>query len=84
MYDARIGGGFPFVPPRPGCAAADECHGAGSAAPAPSLNGTGASLRNSGNLQPKGKQKTKGSKAHPKKGRKAGKKRHHERKGGRR
>jgi hypothetical protein len=87
MYDARTGGGFPFVPPRPGCAAADECHGAGSAAPAPSLNGTGASLGSSGNLQPKGKQKTRGSgKAHQKKkkGRKAGKKRHQERKGERR
>ena len=29
-YDARAGGGFPAPPPPPGCAAADECHGAGS------------------------------------------------------
>ena len=30
FYDARAGGGFPAPPPPPGCAAADECHGAGS------------------------------------------------------
>jgi hypothetical protein len=33
IYDARTGGGFPFVAPPPGCAAADECHGASSSAP---------------------------------------------------
>ena len=27
IYDARVGGGFPFVNPAPPCAAADECHG---------------------------------------------------------
>jgi hypothetical protein len=33
IYDARSSGGFPAEPPNPQCAAADECHGAGSAAP---------------------------------------------------
>ena len=82
IYDARAGGGFPFVAPKPGCAAADECHGAGNATPTPTLNGTGANLGASGNLQPQGKHKSKGAKK--KKSRKTGRKRHDEKKGGRR
>ncbi len=35
IYTAREGGGYPFDPPRLPCAASDECHGAGTAAPAP-------------------------------------------------
>ena len=35
IYDARSGGGFPFVPPPPPCVAADECHGPSSSAPEP-------------------------------------------------
>jgi hypothetical protein len=35
IYDAREGGGFPFVPSPVPCKASDECHGPGSLAPAP-------------------------------------------------
>jgi sugar lactone lactonase YvrE len=35
IYDAREGGGFPYVNPPVQCQASDECHGAASAAPAP-------------------------------------------------
>ena len=61
IYDARSGGGFPFVNPAPECAAADECHGAGAAAMATPSNGSGAHL-GAGNFSEKsqtshGKQK---------------------------
>jgi hypothetical protein len=45
MYDARTGGGFPFVPPALPCPAADECHGDSSAPPAPPQIGSSAALR---------------------------------------
>jgi hypothetical protein len=51
IYDARSGGGFPFSAPLPGCAAADECHGAGSSAPSPLTAGSGAELGSRGNAQ---------------------------------
>jgi hypothetical protein len=35
VYDARAGGGFPYVPPVVPCKASDECHGAGSVVPSP-------------------------------------------------
>jgi hypothetical protein len=35
IYDARAGGGFPFVPPPVSCKASDECHGPGTEAPGP-------------------------------------------------
>ncbi|HEY5053059.1 MAG TPA: hypothetical protein VII45_06580, partial [Solirubrobacterales bacterium] len=35
IYDAREDGGFFVIPPPPSCAASDECHGSGSAAPTP-------------------------------------------------
>ena len=35
FYDARTGGGFPYVPPAAPCEAADECHGEGSSPPTP-------------------------------------------------
>jgi hypothetical protein len=35
IYDARAGGGFPYISPPPPCKASDECHGAGSPAPPP-------------------------------------------------
>jgi Fibronectin type III domain len=39
IYDARAEGGFPANPPRPPCAASDECHGPGTvAAPPPPIN----------------------------------------------
>ena len=44
FYDARSGGGFPAPAPPPPCEAADECHGAGSAAPSPMQIETGATL----------------------------------------
>jgi len=37
LYDAREGGGFFIVPPRPACAASDECHGP-SSVPGPPPN----------------------------------------------
>ena len=44
VYDARIGGGFDVVPDLGNCAAADECHGAGSSpVPTPEI-ATGAHL----------------------------------------
>jgi hypothetical protein len=51
IYDARSGGGFPFVKPPPGCAAADECHGPGSSPIAVPPSGTGAPLGDQGNLR---------------------------------
>jgi hypothetical protein len=45
IYDARAGGGFVFDPHSPPCAASDECHGAGTKAPAaptiPTYTGSG-------------------------------------------
>jgi hypothetical protein len=39
VYDAREGGGFPYVPPAASCKASDECHGAASQpGPAPGIN----------------------------------------------
>ncbi|HET7416808.1 MAG TPA: fibronectin type III domain-containing protein [Solirubrobacterales bacterium] len=35
IYDARVGGGFFKLPPEVPCAAADECHGAGTPIPPP-------------------------------------------------
>jgi hypothetical protein len=49
FYDARAGGGFPAPAPPPPCAAADECHGAGSSGSAPLQNGSGAALGAGGN-----------------------------------
>jgi hypothetical protein len=40
IYDAREGGGFPYEPSSPPCAASDECHGAGSPAPSPPIINT--------------------------------------------
>jgi hypothetical protein len=60
IYDARTGGGFAAASTPPGCAAADECHGASSSAPADLTTGTRADLGNSGNLAPgQGRQKKK-------------------------
>ena len=35
IYDARAGGGFPYLEPAPLCKSSDECHGPGSSAPEP-------------------------------------------------
>jgi hypothetical protein len=39
IYDAREGGGFPFLLPQAGCRSSDECHGAASPLPPPIENG---------------------------------------------
>jgi hypothetical protein len=52
IYDARVDGGFPTQEPAPPCAAADECHGEGSAAPGAPADGTGAALGAQGNAAP--------------------------------
>jgi hypothetical protein len=50
IYDARTGGGFPFLPPAAPCASADECHGPGAASPAAMASGTGSALGAGGNV----------------------------------
>ena len=50
FYDARSGGGLPQVPPQIPCAAADECHAAGSSTPPSPPAGTGAELGQRGNV----------------------------------
>lgn len=50
FYDARTGGGFPFVPPASPCAAADECHGPGSTPPQPSTVASDQELGPGGNV----------------------------------
>ncbi len=52
IYDARVGGGFPFVNPAPPCAAADECHGPVSSPPTSPGYGAAASLGAGGNARP--------------------------------
>jgi hypothetical protein len=45
IYDARAGGGFPYIPPPAPCKASDECHGPGTETPPPpeirTIRGTG-------------------------------------------
>ena len=59
FYDARTGGGFPYTPPPAPCAAADECHGAGSSPPlAPTIvsessSGSGGNAISSGRAKKK-------------------------------
>jgi hypothetical protein len=50
FYDARTGGGFANDPQPAPCAAADECHGEGSAPPAPPVTATGVNLGAGGNV----------------------------------
>ncbi len=49
VYDARAGGGFPYVPPRTDCKASDECHGASSPPPPPLQVGSESSTPGIGN-----------------------------------
>ena len=55
IYDAREDGGFLFDPPPHPCAASDECHGAGTAAPGPpninTFTGAGAAEAPTGNAK---------------------------------
>jgi hypothetical protein len=66
FYDARVGGGFPFVAPPAPCAAADECHGAGSLPPNPAPIVSGQDLGKGGNAAPQRthKKKRHGRKRH--------------------
>jgi hypothetical protein len=57
FYNARTGGGFPFVPPPAPCAAADECHGPTAGPPLPPNSGTSALLGNRGNASPTARKK---------------------------
>ena len=50
VYDARTNGGFDYTPDLGPCAAADECHGAGTEPPSPPEIATGGSLGAGGNL----------------------------------
>ncbi len=71
FYDARTNGGFPQPPPAQPCAAAEECHGPGTEAPALPTQGTAATLTG-GNATP-------GSHKHHKKHHKRKSKRHNHR-----
>jgi hypothetical protein len=83
-YDARSGGGFDIVPDLGNCAAADECHGAGSTPPPTPEIATGAHLGASGNLHPAtSKKHRKRHHRHHRRHRRHGK-RHAKRHGGRR
>jgi len=71
FYDARVNGGFAQPTPVPPCRAAEECHGAGSSAPALPTQGTAAGI-SGGNA----KQKTAAKKKHKQKKHKKAAKRH--------
>lgn len=57
IYDARVGGGFPYVPPEQPCdALALGCEGEAIAPPAEGgAGGSSLALRGNGNVQPRGK-----------------------------
>jgi hypothetical protein len=83
IYDAREGGGFFVIPPPPGCAASDECHGAGTTAQAPpqigSYKGIGGQAKQPANRCKKGFKKKRGKcvkKKHRKHRKHKGTKRH--------
>ena len=66
FYNARTNGGFPYVPPVPPCAAADECHGVGSSAVQDPITGTQQSFGDGGNMvAPKKAKKKKSAKKKP-------------------
>ncbi len=53
IYDAREGGGFPYLPPREDCKASDECHGAASPLPPPIEAGSEAGSPHNAEEEPK-------------------------------
>lgn len=69
FYDARTGGGFPNDPQPAPCAAADECHGEGSAPPAPPVTATGVNLGAGGNVVSQSKRHHKKHRGHKRRGR---------------
>jgi hypothetical protein len=73
MYVARTNGGFPISAEVAPCAAADECHGPGSVAPALPRGGTTSPFGATGNARPTPKAKQR--KRCGKRAKKAGKKR---------
>jgi hypothetical protein len=66
FYVARTGGGFPVVPYRAPCEAADECHGPGSAPPPPPPIVSASELGPGGNVVTK-RRKARRKKSHHKK-----------------
>jgi hypothetical protein len=68
FYDARTGGGFPFISPPAPCAAADECHGPGSSAPELPPIGTGNDLGVGGNAVRNANSRQVQAKRHKKRG----------------
>jgi hypothetical protein len=80
IYDARTGGGFPADVPPPNCAAADECHGAGSLPPATIVHGSSPNQgkgNNYGANKKKHQKKKHQKKKHQKKKSKAGNGKNH-------
>ncbi len=67
FYDARTGGGFAEDPVLAPCAAADECHGVDSSAPAPPPQVSSTNLGNGGNVKSQAKKKKKKGKKKKKK-----------------
>ena len=53
LYDAREGGGFPFLLPQAGCRSSDECHGAASPLPPPIENGAESGIPHNAGTQAK-------------------------------
>ncbi len=64
IYDARTDGGFPDTPPPPPCAAADECHGAGSSPPTPPTLASEGELGSGGDVSQLAAHKHKTNKKH--------------------
>jgi hypothetical protein len=74
FYDARVGGGFPYVQPAAQCEAADECHSEGSSSPTLAQIVSENSLGAGGNAEPPAKAKANSKKKkHKKKHKKHGK-----------
>jgi hypothetical protein len=62
IYDAREGGGFPYLAPETPCKASDECHGAGT--PVPPAPNIGSVVGTPGNHKKPHKKKHKHKKKH--------------------
>jgi sugar lactone lactonase YvrE len=75
VYDARVGGGFPFDPPAPPCKASDECHGPGTQPAPPPDIGTYQGTR--GNVASKNGKNGRRRKRHHRHHRRRHRKHHH-------
>ncbi len=76
FYDARVNGGFAQPTPVPPCKAAEECHGAGSSAPALPTQGTAAGISGGNAKQKAAAKKKHQAKKHQSKKHKKAAKRH--------